>query len=129
MRVILPIAIILILMSGILLSKDKSEALCKASESSTPYCKYTGKIEKVYLNSEGLALIYLGADFSKSGAKQFGYEVSSSKIMAIDVTENELNRLIYQSIVSAMAEDYSVEFHARGTLNGYIKLDRVWITK
>ena len=127
MKVIFSIIILIAIAGGYSWFKTQPTAMCKSSKTSTPYCKYNGNITKVYLNAQGLVLVYLNADFSTKSAKEYGYNVGSGSIVSLNIIENKADLHLYQTILFAMDEELAVELHARNTLSGYMKLDRIWL--
>jgi len=106
------------------------EAICKSSETSTPYCRYKGEIDKIYINSNGLALVFLNKKFNLEDAKEFGYVVSTGNIVAIDLNnQTQFSRELFDMATLALQQDLFVEIHARGTTNGYLVVDRIWVNK
>jgi hypothetical protein len=111
------------------IEKYNTEAVCKESQTSTPYCKYTGKVDKFYINDQGLVLFYLKTSFNIVQAKSFGYNVKSANIMAIQLAKNQTNNDLYNALNYAFQSDVFLEIHSRGTTSGYMKIDRVWLFK
>jgi hypothetical protein len=107
-----------------------AEAICKSSDTTTPYCRYKGEIEKIYINSNGLALLFLNKNFNVEDAKKFGYDVTAGNIVAIDLNnETQFSRELFDMATLAFQQDLLVEIHARGTINGYLTVDRIWVNK
>lgn len=107
-----------------------TEAVCKASDTTTPYCRYKGEIDKIYINSNGLALVFLNKTFNIDDAKKFGYVVTAGNIVAIDLNnETQFSRELFDMATLAFQQDLFVEIHARGTTNGYLVVDRIWVNK
>jgi hypothetical protein len=107
-----------------------TESICKSSETSTPYCRYKGKIDKIYLNDKGFALIFLNETFDIEKAKTFGYEITSGSMVAIDInSHNQFSHKLLDMATLAFQQDHFVELHTRGTTNGYLVVDRIWVSK
>ena len=108
---------------------NAATALCKSSESSTSYCKYVGKIEQMYINNDGLVLIFLEKAIPTDMAMKFNYKIDSGKAIALEITpENSyLTSLIHNTAQQALIDSLEVEIHARSTIKGYMKLDRIWL--
>ena len=107
-------------------SSHSGTALCKPSETSTPYCKYIGPVNKLYVNQEGLALLFLDASILPSDAAMFGYEIRNGSAFAVDLSSPHGHDM-YDLIKLAFANGDIVEVHARATTHGYMLIDRVWI--
>jgi hypothetical protein len=110
---------------------NATTALCKTSKTSSPYCKYIGKISKVYVNSDGLVLIFLDKNIPIEMAKKYNYEINSGQAIAFEITpENSyLTSKIHNMVMSAITHNMEVEIHSRKTIKGYMKLDRIWLEK
>ena len=107
-----------------------AQAICKPSETSTPYCKYKGEIDKVYINNNGLVLVFLNKSFNIGEAKGFGYDIKAGNIVAIDLNkENQFSRELFDMTMLAFQHESAVELHARQTTSGYLVVDRIWVSK
>lgn len=128
--IILSIGLIIVLFAYKTYESTNSEAICKPSEAATAYCRYKGQIDKVYINSNGLALVFLNKDFNLEDAKKFGYVVTAGNIVAIDLnSEAPFSRELFDMATLAFQQNLFVEIHARGTTNGYLVVDRIWVKK
>jgi len=107
----------------------RTESFCKPSKTSTPYCKYKGKIKKYYINTEGLLLVFLNKDFDLSSAQSYGYSVKSGNVMAVNLGAGPYHEKMYESIISAFNNDTHIEIHSRDTVSEYMKIDRIWLSK
>lgn len=106
---------------------NNANAYCKESATSTNYCKYSGKIKKVYLNSDNLYLIFLEQAFEKQDAKNFGYNIKSGNALAIQLNGDETSKQFITLANLALTNGLPIEVHSREVLNGYLKVDRMWI--
>ncbi|MDO6720369.1 hypothetical protein Q4575_13205 [Psychrosphaera sp. 1_MG-2023] len=129
MKIILSIVFLTVIASGYFWYSAMPTAVCKSSETSTPYCKYIGKINKIYLNRDGLALVFIDAPFGIKQAKEYGYDIKSGNIVALNINDSLADKYLYDMLNSAFTNQNRIEMHARNTLNGYLKLDRIWINK
>jgi hypothetical protein len=104
------------------------EALCKESQSGTPYCKYTGKIKNLYVNKNGLVLMFLESPIPIEDALKYGYKISSGNAISMEINSSNtfLTSTIYMSLLSAFEDDLNVEVHMRSVKQGYMELDRIW---
>jgi len=129
MKILITLVLIIAGLSAYSWYKSQPVSLCKTSESSTPYCKYIGKINKIYINEKGLALIFLDKAFDVNSAKSFGYEANSGRAMSIDLNQGEFSKLTYETLLLAFDEESEVELHARSVFQGHMKIDRIWVSK
>jgi hypothetical protein len=130
-NVILLLAILVTLSVGsyFLIQRDSTVVKCKESQTATPYCMYKGKVKSVYVNENGLILIGIYETIDKTQASSVGFELKTLNYFAYQMTG--ANRAFGEAILSinqtAIDGDKLVEMHARGTLNGTVKIDRIWL--
>ena len=105
-----------------------NNAVCKNSTSDTPYCRYKGTIEKLYVNSDGLVLIFINDDFSLEQAKKYGYEIKTGNVIAYPLKgENSISTNMLDFVKIAFSKQLDVEIHARNVFKGYLTVDRIWV--
>lgn len=106
-----------------------AEALCKTSSTSTPYCKYKGKISQLYINQQGLALAFIESPIDPEEAKKFGYNINSGQAFAVQLSlgNERIKDKFYQTLLSAFNQQHTVELHARRVASGYLEIDRIWL--
>lgn len=129
MKIIISIIFLTLISSGYYWYSTLPTSVCKTSETSTPYCRYIGTINKIYLNRDGLALIFIDKEFDVKQAQEFGYDIKSGNMVALNINDNLVDRYLYDTLNSALTNQNRIELHARNTINGYLKLDRIWINK
>lgn len=129
MKVFLSLIIVISVVLAYRWHSSLPTAICKESNSSTPYCKYVGPVNKLYINEQGLALIFLEQPFGVESAKSHGYNAKSGAAMALDIKNNTMDLEMYRLLVTAFDEEAQVEIHARSVKSGYMKIDRVWLSK
>lgn len=120
------VSVLALLFTLIINNWESPESVCKSSSRDTSYCRYKGVIEEIYVNSDQLLLLKLKSDFGKESAKIIGYEVSSGRHMALDLTREE-NKAMFSLVLSAFESNRSVELHARGLTKSYLTIDRIWV--
>jgi hypothetical protein len=107
---------------------DNNNAVCKDSASDTPYCRYKGTIEKLYVNADGLVLIFINDDFSLEQAKKYGYEIKTGNVIAYPLRgENSISATMLDFFKIAFSEQLNVEIHSRNVVKGYLTVDRIWV--
>lgn len=111
------------------LNFDQPVAKCKTSATATPYCMYKGQIKSVYVNEKGLILIGLYESLNKEEALAVGFDLKTVNYFAYQMSAD--NGAFAEAILSlsqaAIDDGNQVEMHARETLNGTIKIDRIWL--
>ena len=97
--------------------------------SGTPYCSYTGRVARVYVNQFNTILLYFDTPLDLSLPAAVGYDgVTSSVAGAISLTENpEWAKAAYATMLAANARGATVAVQMRGRIGGYAKIDRIWL--
>ncbi len=94
------------------------------------YCKYTGLVEKVYVNSGNLILMYFENPIDSSIPSSFGLDTVYHGAGAVSINDNnEFAQYFYSTVLAAQASGRKVTIQMRGTRSGYLKIDRVWLAK
>lgn len=92
------------------------------------YCSYTGYVNRAYVNSSGLFLLYFDSPLDLSVASSVGINATSTQAAAFPVSEgNQFGYMLYSTALSALSEKKRVTVQMRGTHGGYLKIDRIWI--
>lgn len=127
-RISLTLLLVLVLALGCVfaLQSKESIAICKPSKTSTPYCKFVGKTTRVYLNNDGLGLVFIDSSIDIKSASSFGYDISSGNAFAFDINDSESKAMLDMMLV-AHQHNLNVEVHAREVKDGYLLADRIWI--
>ena len=130
MKRIISLAILLVLLialgSVLFLKCNESIAICKPSKTSTPYCKFVGKTTQVYLNSDGLGLVFIDGNIDTKSASDFGYAISSGSAFAFDIQSSH-GRAMFDMALLARQHNFTIEVHAREVEQGYLLADRIWV--
>lgn len=101
-----------------------------ATTGSGPYCSYTGKVKSIYINSANLILISFDTGSVTTAAAQVGITVSNGDAAAFLVSDNaDFAHLFYSTALSAQATGRPITIQMRGTVSGYMKLDRIWLAQ
>jgi hypothetical protein len=106
-----------------------AESLCRTNDSGSSYCRYKGAIGKYYINSDGLALFYIGDDFDKKEALDKGYDITSVDVVAVQLGAGKFEDEKYTALVNAFDKADHVEIHMRRVEKGFLIVDRVWVAK
>jgi len=121
------------LLSGSYLFSSNSHAAaptCHTTSTGSPYCQYTGKVNKIYINSGGLILLYFDSPLNLADAEAVGYSPTSATATVYPLSENpDFAKLFYSTALAAQASGRSVTIQMRGTQHGYLKFDRIWLNE
>lgn len=94
------------------------------------YCSYTGTVNRIYINSGNLILIYFDEPISQSEPEKAGLSVTETSAAAYKVNDNpEFAQLFYSTALAAQASKRKVTIQMRGTTHGYLKFDRIWLSE
>lgn len=111
------------------IASDSTTVKCKESDTSTPYCMYKGKVKSVYVNEKGLILIGIFKVIDQKQANSVGFDIKTLNYFAYQIDDGDV--LFGEHILSlsqtAIADDKLVEMHARGSISGIVKIDRIWL--
>ncbi len=98
------------------------------THSSGPYCSYQGKVSRIYINTGNTILIYFDTLLDANAASGVGFTVTQRSAAAFDLNENpEFAKIFYSTALAAQASNRDIVIQMRGTLGGYLKLDRIWL--
>ncbi len=94
-----------------------------------PYCQYTGKVQQAYVNSGGMILLYFDTNVNPGAPASAGISgVSIFSAASYQFNDNpEFARMLYSTLLTAQARGATVTVQMRGSLYGYLRMDRVWI--
>lgn len=97
------------------------------------YCSYTGHVQKIYVNAAGDILIYFDTPFdSEQDTTVAGFTISSNGRLAATVRiadGADFAKLFYSTALSAQATKRKIDIQMRNTHNGYLKVDRIWLSE
>lgn len=94
------------------------------------YWSYAGTVDRIYINSGNLILIYFDEPIEISEASKAGLSITETSAAAYKVNDNpEFAKLFYSTALAAQASKRKVLIQMRGTLNGYLKFDRIWLAE
>jgi len=92
------------------------------------YCKYTGKVARIYVNTDNLILLYFDTPVPLNVPESIGFSVASGGAAAFKIDENpDVAKLFYSTALAAQASGRNVNIQMRETLSGYLKFDRIWL--
>ena len=97
--------------------------------SSGGYCRYTGKVQRIYINSANLILLYFDTPVPLDVPEIIGYNVTRAPAAAIRIGSNpDFAKLFYSTALAAQASGRDITIQMRGTTSGYLLIDRIWLT-
>lgn len=93
------------------------------------YCKYEGKVQRIYINSSNLILLYFEDPADVATVNSFGINISDGNAAAFMVSDNPIfAEMFYSTALTAQASGRSVSIQMRGSQQGYLKFDRIWLS-
>ncbi|KPZ73123.1 hypothetical protein J8L86_12555 [Shewanella sp. MMG014] len=115
--------IALMLLSHHVLAKSPS---CYSSHNG--YCQYEGQVRTIYVNSSGLILLYFDVAIDPSDASVANVSISHGNAGAIRISDNpDFANFFYSTALAAQASKRPVTLQMRGSISGYLKMDRIWL--
>ena len=106
-----------------------AEPYC-SEHSSGPYCSYVGKVKKLYINDQGLILMYFDTSLNVSKARSLGMNISKSTAAAYRMSDNpEFAKMLYSTLLTAQSSGRQVEMQMREKSSSYLIIDRIWIAE
>lgn len=109
------------------LAVDDLQSTCRTNDKGQNYCRYKGQIPRIYVNQEGLVLVYFEATFDKKSAAEKGYEIGNGSAGALLTVGTPASEEMLNMIRLAYTEGRDVEIHMRDVHSGYLLIDRVWM--
>ena len=123
------IFIALIFISITFLSSKVSANTPVCSSASGGYCQYSGKVNRIYINSGNIILIYFERALDVAEAEAVGMNISNGGAAAFKVSNNpEFAQMFYSTALTAQASGRDVSIQMRGVESGYMAFDRIWLS-
>lgn len=92
------------------------------------YCQYTGKVQRIYTNSSNIILLYFEEPIDIADANSYGMNISNGSAAAFLASDNlTFAQMFYSTALTAQASGRSVQIQMRGSVQGYLKFDRIWL--
>ncbi|MGD8112537.1 hypothetical protein [Vibrio sp. TRT 17S01] len=115
---------------SLLLSTNAFAKAPTCSSSGGGYCSYLGMVERIYVNSGNLILVYFDVPMSESEPGKAGMDVSNYAAGAIKINDNpDFAKLFYSTALAAQSSGRRISIQMRGSISGYPKIDRIWLEK
>ncbi|MEQ9509015.1 MAG: hypothetical protein RLN92_08230 [Alloalcanivorax xenomutans] len=126
-RIVAATLIAAFLMIGAAGTGYANEPTCHVS-SAAPYCSYKGKVKRVYVNETGLILVYFDTPMPSGAPSSVGIGgVSNHAAGAVSYQDKpEFANFLYSTVLAAQTTERDVQIQMRGTIGGYLKIDRIW---
>jgi hypothetical protein len=100
------------------------------SSASSGYCSYTGKVSRIYINSGNIILMYFDTPIPTGDTEVASFTITNGGAGLIRVSDNpEFAKLFYSTALAAQASKRNVSVQMRGTIRGYLKIDRIWLAE
>lgn len=100
-----------------------------SEHSSGPYCSYSGKVARAYVNTSNTILLYFDTPLDLSQPSNVGISgITSTVAAAFPLSDNpEFGKMLYSTMLTAQARGARIVVQMRGRHGGYLKIDRIWI--
>ncbi len=94
------------------------------------YCKYSGTVSRIYVNAGNVILVYFDSPVDVSVPQSFGFSVTTGSATALSITDSpDFAKMFYSTALAAQASKREISIQMRGTQNGYMKVDRIWLSE
>ena len=94
------------------------------------FCQYSGPVERIYVNSGNMILMYFDSAIDTSIPQSLGMDINYGNATAINIQDNpDFANYFYSTALAAQASGRNVVIQMRGTRHGYLKVDRIWLSK
>jgi len=118
----------ILLIAALIFSSSVMAAKPVCHETSGGFCVYKGKVERIYINSHNMMLIYFDTPLTLADANIAGYTITYKGAASFNVDENpDFAKSFYSTALAAQATNRNVTIQMRGTYAGYLKFDRIWL--
>ncbi len=94
------------------------------------FCQYNGSVDRLYVNSGNMILMYFDSAVDVSVPQGVGINATTGVATAISITDSpEFAKMFYSTVLAAQASKREVSIQMRGTKSGYLKVDRIWLSE
>ena len=93
----------------------------------TPYCKYTGKVAKSYVNSDNNIILYFDTAFGSTSEINIPGVTVTNACLVPGSSGMDFAKMFYASMLTAQATGRNVTLQMWGNASGYPRCDRVWV--
>ena len=122
-----------ILLSSFSFKLYAAEPTCQFSSAGNWYCQYSGTVDRIYVNSGNMILLYFDTCFQQTtldASASNGLTFNQRCAASIPLTDNpDFAKLFYSTALSAQASKRNVTIQMRGTHSSYVKMDRIWLAQ
>ncbi|QFT54846.1 hypothetical protein [Microbulbifer sp. THAF38] len=94
------------------------------------FCRYTGKVDRCYVNEDGFILLYFDTPADISDAQGVGFtitETAGAIYKYKDGLNDKFGDYFYSTCLTALSSNKTVTVFMDGTEKNYLKADRIWI--
>ena len=94
-----------------------------------PFCTYTGKVSRLYINNSNLILMYFESSIDVSSPAVYGWNINSGAAAALVISDgnSDFAKTFYSTALAAKLADKTVSIQMRNTTSGYLTVDRIWL--
>lgn len=105
-----------------------AEPTCHTT-SGEPYCRYEGKVDRLYVNDKGLIIFYFDTAMQSGAPESVGISgISNNGAGAVSYKDYPgFSQYFYSTALAASASGQEVSLQMRGRNFGYLKIDRIWL--
>jgi hypothetical protein len=93
------------------------------------YCQYFGRVRMLYVNAEGRIILYFDTPMAANAPSDvglMGITIFDSAVFNI-ADDPDVAKTLYSTLLSAQSRRAPVTVQMRDSLNGRIRISRVWL--
>lgn len=105
-----------------------AEPTCHTT-SAEPYCRYEGKVNRLYVNDKGLIIFFFDTAMQPGTPESVGITgVSNNAAGTVSYKDYpDFAQYFYSTALAASASGQTVTVQMRGKNFSYLKIDRIWL--
>ena len=129
MRITTLLAILLVGTSVLPTAVLAGAPTCHVDASGVPYCSYSGRVARAYINENNYVLLYFDTAMDLSEPASVGIDnITSATAAAYLLTDNpEFGKALYASLLAAQARGATITVNMNNRVSGYLRIDRIWV--
>jgi hypothetical protein len=91
-------------------------------------CEYIGQVRQLYINENGLILLYFDSAVPGSVASGVGLTITDGGAASYNLNDNpEFAKLLYSTALAAQSQGKDVRIFMTDVYSNRLRIDRIWI--
>jgi hypothetical protein len=95
------------------------------------YCQYDGRVTRAYMNAYKEVIMYFDTAFPLSTPSSVGINgVTINNAGKYNMTTNpDFGKSLFAAMLAAQARGATVSVQFNGVIDGYLQIDRIWVSE